>query len=71
MNNFFEIVKLNAKQSKNYVDYFVMTHLFKMLYAQKTFATSVHLEPRILTVENERYREQRLWRIGMFRDTFH
>ena len=48
-----------------------MTLLFKMLYAQKTFATSAHLEPRILTVENERYREQRLWRIGMFRDTFH
>ena len=71
MNNFFEIVKLNAKQSKNYVDYLVMALLFKMLYAQKTFATSVHLEPRILTVENERYREQRLWRIGMFRDTFH
>lgn len=48
-----------------------MELLFKMLYAQITFATSVHLEPRILTVENERYREQRLWRIGMFRDTFH
>ena len=71
MNNFFEIVKLNAKQSKNYVDYLVMALLFKMFYAQKTFDTSVHLEPRILTVENERYREQRLWRIGMFRDTFH
>ena len=53
------------------LDYFVMSLLFKMLYAQKTFATSVHLEPRILTVENERYREQRLWRIGMFSDTFH
>ena len=48
-----------------------MELLFKMLYAQKIFATSAHLEPRILTVENERYREQRLWRIGMFRDTFH
>ena len=53
------------------LDYFVMALLFKMLYTQKRFATSVHLEPRILTVENERYREQRLWRIGMFRDTFH
>ena len=67
----FEIIILDAKQNKNYVDFFVLALLFKMLYAQKTFATSVHLEPRILTVENERYREQRLWRIGMFRDTFH
>ena len=49
----------------------VLALLSKMFYSQKTFATSVHLEPRILTVENERYREQRLWRIGMFRDTFH
>ena len=62
---------LDGKQGKNYADYFVMALLFKMLYAQKTFATSAHFEPRILTVENERYREQRLWRIGMFRDTFH